>query len=266
MTYLIAQLSYKIGGLRPARARSVSAAAVGTAVAVCYPFIKNDLLLFIVKTVLYIVLCMILYLGKKKKYLPFVFLAVTAGVGGAVFFIGFAICGNVEAAMRGAYDFSPGLIIAGGGCVYALAVRIKMRLTRKVTLKNFICNVTIFLRDLKICVKGIIDSGNCVYDAKSCLPVMFLFYEIDRSAFGKTSTCLQNGNFYGYTEIVDVNGQKRRVPLIRPDKIEIDCGNVVCLTGEEILLGIMERRKLDNVEYGAILHPAMLKGGNNETH
>ena len=94
---------------------------------------------------------------------------------------------------------------------------------------------------------------------------MFLFDGTDREDIEKAGGNLQNGSFYGYTEIGDVNGQKRRVPLIRPDKVEIDYGNVICLTGEEVLVGIIDRKKLSNVEYGAILHPAMIKGGKNET-
>ena len=96
MTYLISDLSYKIGGMRGSKTRCVCASAAGTAVAVFYPFIYDGIALFAVRAGLFAVMSLILYAGKRKKTLPLIFLAVTAAVGGATFFTAFALGGSVS--------------------------------------------------------------------------------------------------------------------------------------------------------------------------
>ena len=131
LTYLIAQLSYKIGGVYAKKRRSVIAASLGTAVALVYPLIKNNFALFAVKAALYAAMCAILYTGKNKPIMALVFLCVTAVFGGIIFLVSFTVFGNVEQAVRGGGEFSPGVIIFIGWVIYKIAWKCAVRRKRK---------------------------------------------------------------------------------------------------------------------------------------
>ncbi len=259
MTYLIADLSYKIGGVRASRLRSALASFIATIVAIFYPFIHNNFALFAVKFMLYAMLSLILYFKKNKKSLPFIFLAVTAGMGGGVFFIAFLLCGDVRRALYGAYDISPGLIILAGWALYRTVKVVKIKVERKRNIKNFLRKVKITIGTSSVCVEGLIDSGNAVFDEKSTLPVMFLSAsDANRLLLGKKPE--DSGSFCGYTSVNDISGRQVRLPLVRPDKVEIDTQ-----TGPEYfndaLIAVSDALGLRSKNYAAILHPAMIKGG-----
>lgn len=261
LTYLISEVSYKVGGVCAKKSRSIFAAAVGTAVALAYPFIKNDFALFAVKAALFALMCIILYSGKKKKTLPLVFLAVTAAFGGAVFFAGFIFCGNAERALRGLYDFSPGIIIASGFIVYKTIWKIKLALNRRRSVENFICDVKITIGGKSSNAKGLIDSGNCLFDKKSTLPVMLLSASSADVFIGEKGDYESGENFFGYTVLTDINGQKRKLPLLKPDSIEIICGGSFQSISDGALIGIIDSGNIKNGGYSAIVHPSMIKGG-----
>lgn len=263
MTYLISDLSYKIGGVRASKTRCLCASAAGTAVAVFYPFIYDGIALFAVRAGLFAVMSLILYAGKRKKTLPLIFLAVTAAVGGAIFFTAFALGGSVSETLRGAYDFSPGAIIVCGWIVCRIIRSAKIKFSRRRAIKNFLRKIRITMGSETLCVEGLIDSGNCVFDEKSALPVMFL------STGGADKLHISgepenSRNFVGYTSITDINGKSSRLPLFKPDKIEMELREGEFGPPAETLVGIAMSEALGGKNYSAILHPAMLQGGQNE--
>ena len=258
--YLISDLSYKIGGVSASKWRSLAASAIGTVVAIFYPFVSNNFVLFFIKAALYALLSLVLFLGKKKKTLPLIFLAVTAAMGGGIFFLAFAIYGNVRQALYGAYDFSPGLIVVSGWILYRIIKKTKIKLNRRRALKSFLRKVRITVGSASVCVDGLIDSGNGVFDEKSTLPVMFL-------SPGSAAELLdgenpeKNKNFYGYTHIRDINGKQTLLPLFKPDKVEIAAADGHFSLNGDVLIGVGNALGLNGKNYAAILHPAMIQGG-----
>ena len=259
LTYLIAQLSYKIGGVYAKKRRSVFAAALGTAVALMYPLIKNNFALFAVKAALYAAMCAILYVGKNKPIMALVFLCVTAAFGGIIFLVSFTVFGNVEEAVRGGGEFSPGAIIFLGWVIYKIAWKCVVKRKRKKFDEQCVVDVDLCICGTEISVKGLIDSGNRLYDIKSALPVMLL-YEDERVK--KEVESGKKDEFSGYIEIIGVGGEKRKVPLYHPDKAEFVKNGKAEPAGNDFLVGLCDFALGGNNRFGAIVHPAIYGGVN----
>ena len=259
LTYLIAQLSYKIGGVYAKKRRSVIAASLGTAVALVYPLIKNNFALFAVKAALYAAMCAILYTGKNKPIMALVFLCVTAVFGGIIFLVSFTVFGNVEQAVRGGGEFSPGIIIFIGWVIYKIAWKCAVRRKRKKFDEQCIVEVTLSICGTEISVKGLVDSGNRLYDIKSALPVMLLYKD---ERWKNAVESRKNDEFSGYIEISGVGGEKRKVPLYHPDRAEFVKNGKTERAENDFLVGLCDFALGGNYRFGAIIHPAIYGGLN----
>lgn len=257
LTYLIAQLSYKIGGVYAKKRRSVFAAILGTAVALVYPLIKNNFALFAVKAALYAAMCAILYVGKNKPIMALVFLCVTAGFGGIIYLVSFTVFGNVEEAVRGGGEFSPGMIIFLGWAIYKIAWKCALKRKRKKYDEQCVVDVSLSICGTEISVKGLVDSGNRLYDIKSALPVMLLYED---KTLKNVVNRGKNSEFSGYIEITGVGGEKRKVPLYHPDKAEFVRNGKAELAKNDFLVGLCDFALGGNNLFGAIVHPAICGG------
>ena len=239
--------------------RSVFAASLGTAVALVYPLIKNNFALFAVKAALYAAMCAILYIGKNKPIMALVFLCVTAAFGGIIFLVSFTVFGNVEEAVRGGGEFSPGAIIFLGWVIYKIAWKCAVKRKRKKFDEQRVVDVALCICGTDISVKGLVDSGNRLYDIKSALPVMLL-YEDDR-----VKNAVESGKkdeFSGYIEITGVGGEKRKLPLYHPEKAEFVKNGKAEPAGNDFLVGLCDFALGGNNRFGAIVHPAIYGGVN----
>ncbi|MGN1094681.1 MAG: sigma-E processing peptidase SpoIIGA [Candidatus Neoclostridium sp.] len=256
MTYMIAQLSYKICGIFAKKRRSVFAASVGSVVALLYPLINNDFALFSVKIALYSVMCLILYVGKNKPIAAAVFLLVTALFGGVAFFISYAVCGSAQRAMREGSEFSPGALIFIGWLAYKIACKAVEKAKRKKLDDHFFTTVIINVLGVEIKAKGLIDSGNRLFDPKTTLPVTLVCENDDVREAIKTKG---KERFLGYVRITGVGGSGENVPLYHPDKIEFEKEGKITPSDGDCLIGFCNFLPGDR-SIGAIVHPAICGG------
>lgn len=174
-TYLIGKLSYRLLRLSENRARYIAASVLGTAAAFVYPLLDfNAVLLFFLRIVLWLLLSLILFAGKKKFFSSaLVFLSVTFIFGGAMIAIGYMIYGNMKSALTlPPFDFPYGLCLVGVYSVYLvvkkLLEKIKMRIETSTGKRRF----TIEVLDKKFVGEGLVDTGNFLTDRG--LPVVIL--------------------------------------------------------------------------------------------
>lgn len=173
--------------------------------------------------------------------------------------VSFTVFGNVEEAVRGGGEFSPGAIIFLGWVIYKIAWKIAVKRKRKKFDEQCVVDVALCICGTDISVKGLVDSGNRLYDIKSALPVMLL-YEDER-----VKNAVESGKkdeFSGYIEITGVGGEKRKVPLYHPDKAEFVKNGKAEPVGNDFLVGLCDFALGGNNRFGAIVHPAIYGGVN----
>ncbi len=268
ITYLISALSYRICGIKVKKVRCAITAAVGTVVALLYPFVKNIRLMLLIKIGLYIILCSILYFGKHKKYLPIVFMALTLFFGGTILAIYYCFGGLSEIFSEGAYDFSIGAIIASAWCLFEIVKKACDKLVKKRDVAIGFCELLIEINGKSKKVNAFMDTGNRVYDKKSGLPVIVikqtsLLDLLDANElFALLARNYENSKYYaGNTTIKGIGSQSIKAILIRPDKIILTLNDKKKIFEDEVLLGMINFTIDDSSEYDAILHPAMIFGG-----
>lgn len=268
VTYMISALSYRICGIRVKKTRCIIAATVGTIVAVLYPFVKNVWFTLLIKISLYIILCSILYFGKKRKYLPLVFMGLTLFFGGVMLAICFCMGNLTGILLDGVYDFSPGIIIAIAWILLKIIKKIRDKFVKKRDAENGIGELLIEINGKQKKVNAFMDTGNRVYDVKSGLPVIIikltslaeLFEESELLALFMGDS--GNSKYYaGTTKIKGIGGKQVKVVLIHSDNIILTLNDVKKTFYDDVLLGVVNFTIDDSIEYDAVLHPAMILGG-----
>lgn len=246
------------------------AAAVGTVVALAYPFIKNKLLLWGVKLVLWVSLSMILFLKKDKPITgALVFMGLTFLFGGMSFGIMLALTGDAEAALDGNYSCCPlSALIActyfGSKLVNKMSTVLRVRSDMEGTVYEF----SLSLLGKRKKLRGFVDTGNRLYDDRSGLPVivvgiksieeLFSDDEIKLLALGRGELIQKRAHYISYGAI---DGKKRKILLLEPDEFILyfeDKGNIFY----DVMVGISFAPIRDTVSYDAVLHPALAKGVN----
>lgn len=268
ITYLISRLSFKMGGVYSCKFRCIVAAIVGTVVAIVYPFIENNVILLLVKAGLYIVLCVILYFGKRKKTLSLYFLLLTLLFGGILLALVYAVDNSVYAALRGVYVFSPGILIGVCFLAYKMLAAIHVKTIKLNECASFIFRVEITALGGNYEISGLLDTGNKIYDSVTGLPVILidraaLCDQADESVKGKISECNYKkiDGFCGYIRVRSVGQIAEKIPIFVIKKAVMLCGDTKKEFTENLLVGITDIACADNVDYQGILHPAMIKGG-----
>ncbi len=266
ITYMLAALTYRILLKRVAKIRSLIAAVVGTGVAVAYPFVKGNVWIILLKLGLYVVLCLILFLKKQKFFLcSLTFLGLTFLFGGMMFGIGFAVCGDLETTLRvNPMDFPVSIIIIGAFLCYLAARKIAVRFHRVKDLGGVVYDFSLSLLGRTMKFRGLLDTGNRLYDKSSGLPVVIvsaksLMGEVTdeqfRVMFSGRGETLQKGAHY--MEINTVAGGKNKILLLRPESFVLyskNEGNILY----DVMVGVSFSPIRDAVGYDAILHPALV--------
>ncbi len=266
ITYMLAALTYRILLKRVAKLRTLIASVVGTGVAVAYPFVKGDVWVILLKLGLYVVLCLILFLKKQKFFLcSLTFLGLTFLFGGLMFGIGFAVCKDAATAMRvSPLDFPVSIVIIGAFLCYIAARKIAVRFHRVKDLGGVIYDFSLSLLGNTMKFRGLLDTGNRLYDKSSGLPVVILSAkslmglisdEQFRIMFSGKGESLQRGAHY--MEIGTVAGGKNRILLLKPESFVLYSkteGNILY----DVMVGVSFSPIRDAVGYDAILHPALV--------
>ena len=265
ITFLIAALTYRIMLKRVSKLRSLVAATIGTGVALAYPFIENNVLVVIVKFGLWIVLSLILFAGKCKPLLcSITFLALTFSFGGVVFGISYFVYGDVYSAMRvNPSDFHVSLIAIGVcGCYFFIRkLMIKFHRLKDVSGAVYDFSITIFGEKLEL--RGLMDSGNRLYDEKNGLPIVVVWIGSligilnDEQFVAITSgngKLLQHGARY---KSVSTAAKGGKILLLKPDSFVLysDKGEHILY---DVTVGVSFVPLNDSIDYDAILHPALI--------
>lgn len=138
-----------------------------------------------------------------------------------------------------------------------------------------IVNVTLSIAGEKLVVKGLVDSGNQLYDPLSKLPVMFVSikHQVEQMAEPIQKTAINpDGLIKGDEEIpIEWQNRLRIVPCrvvgqehqlivaLKPDSIQIDAKGVQYLCKEGLVSFTMQQLSGDDA-FQCIVHPKMLTG------
>lgn len=178
LTYLAGSAATRLCHNRVRVWRLIVASIVGTTVAVFYPFIKGVWASVAVKLCLWAVLSFILFFKTPRAIVGAVmFLGCTFAFGGACYAVMLCLCGgkNVEAFVL---RYPICLVLICGVIAYA-AVRYcirRLRVPRVRAPYEYGTEVAVF--DTTLRFAAFLDTGNCVFDDRSGLPVVIT--DIDR--------------------------------------------------------------------------------------
>ena len=179
LTCLAGATAAKLCHLRAKTWRVIVAAVLGTAVAVFYPFIRNGYVEFAVKLALYIALCAVMYAKTARPVTAsLMFLGCTFAFGGASYALGLMLFADGGKAAEFSARY-PLFVTLGGGaavCAGARFVIKRLRLVRARATYEYETDVKIFGSTLRF--NAFLDTGNCVFDGKTGLPVVITAAEL----------------------------------------------------------------------------------------
>lgn len=159
--------------------RIISAATVGTVTAVFYPFLRGGIVAELaVKLCLWAVLSVILFYKTPRAFVGgLMFLGCTFAIGGASYAVELCLFGN-ESVSKFTNKY-PLFLVTGSGAAVYFAVRYCIRHTQTARVRapyEYGTEVEVYGAKLKF--SAFLDTGNCVFDIKSGLPVVIT--DIDR--------------------------------------------------------------------------------------
>ena len=272
ITFFIAVLTYKIMLKRVAKLRVMFAAAVGTGVAIVYPYVYNDVLVMLIKLGLWFVLSLMLFVGKRKFLLcSLVFFAVTFLFGGLVFGLNYLVCGDVYAAMRASpFNIPISIIFIAVATGYCVSKKIAVALHRRKDALGAIYDFSLTLFGKTVELRGLMDTGNRLYDEKSGLPIVIIGIKYLTNVLnekqlialttGRGESLQREARYIKISTVVkDV-----KILLLKPDSFILysDKGEHILY---DVTVGVSFAAINDSVKYAAILHPALAYNQRPET-
>lgn len=174
LTYLAGLTAARLVRKRPSVVRMLIASAVGTAVAVVYPFMRIGLWLqVLVKLCLGIMLCVIMYF-KTPKFLTscLLFFGCTFAYGGASYALGLIVFADATAAARFSAKCPLFLTLGIGALVFVCSRYVikRIRIAHARAPYEYDMDIEIYGKCLRF--KAFLDTGNCVFDELSGLPLV----------------------------------------------------------------------------------------------
>ena len=265
-TLFISDVSYRALSVARSKKRMLSAAGVGTAAAVLYPFLRIHAAgLFIIKITLFIVLSLILFYKKGRIVSSAaVFLALTFAFGGLLFAFGLSVHGTVDRALRLPVSSLPaGLVAAGVWSAYLLCKSVARKCKRTRGLSGLMCRFEIHALGKTVFGTAFLDTGNRLYDGKSDLPVMVLGACASLTILGdkgflallkeQTDAIASSAHYIAYNGAGEKNN---RILVIKPDIVRLYKGQTEHIV-KDVMLGLLLARFSNAAEYDALLHPAI---------
>ena len=138
-------------------------------------------------------------------------------------------------------------------CFYLMLYFLVEGIAKMKNLQSFLVNVSFYLKGKHICLKGLIDSGNSVYDSVSKLPVVLLSIDSLKKYIPLASQCYVNEVLAShYEKCVLVGGKNIYVPIVSIEDGKI-YKNGKC-EKFDFVVGIVEQRFYDEKHYDCLLH------------
>ena len=272
ITFMISALTYKLMLKRVAKLRSAIAAIVGTAIAIAYPFVYNDVLVIVIKLGLWIALSLILFAGKPRLLLcSLTFLAITFLFGGAMFGINYLASGDAYSAMRvNTFDFPISVVIVGTFLCYCFVKKIAISIHKRHDICGSIYKFSVGLFGKTLELSGLMDTGNRLYDERAGLPVVVIGIksllgvldneQIVALSAGRIEAVQRGARYFE----VSTAAKKGKILLLKPDffKLYSDKGEHILY---DVTVGVSFAQLGESTEYDAILHPAIIQNYRPET-
>ena len=163
-TALICYLSYKLLKERARWGRIIVASIAATACAVAYPFVRGAVWVILFKLALMIVMCVILYIKLRSFFVhSLCFLVATAIMGGIQFMIGFAVYGDVSAALKLPVSELPLCIFfLPPIALFALSKKIFSVVNEHRLKQNYLYDIKLTVGDKTVALRALLDTGNNV--------------------------------------------------------------------------------------------------------
>ncbi|MCX4313457.1 MAG: sigma-E processing peptidase SpoIIGA [Clostridia bacterium] len=176
LTYLAGTSAARLCHCKPCVWRMLAASAVGTAVAVFYPFMRiNGWAMFAVKATLWAVLSAVMYAGTPRALTKgMAFLGCTFMFGGASYALGLIIYAEPSKAAAFTRKYPLFITLGTAAAVYCSVRRAvkRLRVPRARAPYEYGTQVEIF--GAKLDFHAFLDTGNCVFDGKTGLPVVIV--------------------------------------------------------------------------------------------
>lgn len=174
LTFLAGTVAARLCHSRVNVFRAVGASTLGTVVAVFYPYLHCGFWLQLgLKIALWLVLSIIMYVKTPRFAVSsLLFLVLTFAFGGASYALGYLLFQSADKANAFCEKFPLFLTIGCGTLVY-LAARFaikRLRLVRARAPYNYGAVVEVFGK--KMTFEAFLDTGNCVFDERTNLPVI----------------------------------------------------------------------------------------------
>lgn len=266
ITFSLGYLTNKLALRRVSVLRCLLASFVGTAVAVCYPFIKGDGWLLATKFVLWLVLCALLFLGRRRfMFCSLIFLLLTFVFGGCVLAVAMVSGDNIQSVMRiNLSEFPIGVLL---GCCLVCVIVLRgviVKFCAKRDISKVVYDFKLKLFGKELLCKGLMDTGNRLYDHKNRLPVVvfsakalvdFLSEEQFTALFSGNGESLQKGA--RYMQIETIAGGMNKILLVKPDEFILYSErrkNILC----DVMIGIAFTPMGGADDFDAILHPSLM--------
>ncbi|MCH5165465.1 MAG: sigma-E processing peptidase SpoIIGA [Clostridiales bacterium] len=243
--------------------RLIAAATVGTGIAVLYPFLRGGIFAELaVKISLYLVLCVIMFYKTNRAFVAsLMFLGSTFAFGGASYALGLILYSSAARADAFTRKCPLFLVLGTGGAVY-VCIRYcikRMRLPRARAPYEYSTDVEIFGMHIKFA--AFLDTGNCVFDSRTGLPVVITDVEsfaakLDGAAaieFAKSLPTIRK-------IAAKTHGGSTEVYILKPTKITVYSDRL----GHKInaMIGLVGgQSKRFSAEHEMLLNPAALSEG-----
>ncbi len=203
--------------------RLIAAAAVGTVVAVFYPFLRSSAAEFAVKLALWCVLSFIMFFKTQKSAVSGVlFLGCTFAFGGASYALGLILYSSASGAAEFCGKYPLCLTLGTGAAVYIgmRGVAKRLRLKRAREPYDYGAEVEIFGR--KLTFEAFLDTGNCVFDPRTGLPVMITDAERFTSKLDATGAGEFVKNIDKFrTMTVETAAGETRIYILKPKSVTV---------------------------------------------
>ncbi|MCH5162853.1 MAG: sigma-E processing peptidase SpoIIGA [Clostridiales bacterium] len=183
LTYLAGATAVGLCHKRVDVFRLLTASAVGTVVAVFYPFMRlNTAAMFAVKISLWLVLCFIMFFKTKRPITSsLLFLGSTFAYGGACYALGLVIYSDAAKAAAFSRRYPLFLVLSAGAAVFLCSRYIIRRLQAARAHAPYELTADVEVLGARLRFDAFLDTGNSVFDDVTGLPVIIT----DCERFGK---------------------------------------------------------------------------------
>ncbi|MCH5351183.1 MAG: sigma-E processing peptidase SpoIIGA [Clostridiales bacterium] len=203
--------------------RLLGASALGTVVAVFYPYMTVGLgLQIVIKVALGIALCAVMYVKTPRLITSsLLFFGCTFTFGGACYALWYSVGGTGAAAKY--LGECPLFLTLGAGAVVFLGTEYvvkRLRLVRATAPYSYRAEVEIFKQ--KLTFDAFLDTGNCVFDERTGLPVVITDLELFTYKLDALSSVefIKRADRFRKRRIVTAAGETE-IFILRPERITV---------------------------------------------